>query len=144
MKRPAQITPKVCSSAAGLSSGASGINNAGEKLSALSLRTGVYWVRTLTVAAGANLRLNAAAGPVVIYVERELVHSGAIVGTDSIWPALLLGFFGPTVELDQAPFHGVLVAPDATLTLGGATTHRGRFFARELRVSSGTQIIQAP
>jgi hypothetical protein len=111
--------------------------------STATLRTGTYYFDSLTIARGANLRLDTKEGTVVIHVRDDLVHEGAIdyAGTRS---DLMLNYFGTRrVEL-VGKFDGTILAPYATLVVRAAQgPHEGMFHADTLRIDDGAIIRKA-
>ncbi len=103
----------------------------------LSLRTGVYWMRSLSIRLGGSLELDATAGPVVLYVAEEFVRVGPVSATAQEWPPLFVGFFGESLTHTASELDWMLVAPDASVLLRlpySALAGRSRYFARELQV----------
>lgn len=111
--------------------------------STVSLRTGTYYFDSLTIARGAQLRLDTKEGTVVIHVRDFLMHEGALdySGTRS---DLMLNYFGTRrVEL-LGKFDGTILAPFATLVVRAAAgMHEGMFHADILRIDDGAIVKKA-
>lgn len=112
----------------------------------LSLKTGAYFIDHLRLEAGSRLVLNQDAGPILLYVRSTIRLSGEIRSTRGTPPDALVAYRGRgAVNLD-APFDGMIVAPFALLQLSSVPGgHAGAFFARKIRVASGTTVtFRAP
>lgn len=113
-----------------------------ESGSEVVLRPGHYSFRTLKVGAG-TLRIEDDAGPVYVWVERELVL--AEVPRCSAESKFLLGYHGDADVVVPAGFCGTLVAPFATLRLDDAKKpYAGAFFGRSIVVADGVTIHHHP
>jgi hypothetical protein len=113
--------------------------------STATLRTGTYYLDSLTLARGARLRLDNKEGTVVIHVRDFLVHDGTLefTGTRS---DVLITYFGTRRVDVSTKFDGTLFAPYAPLLLRAvpaAGMHEAMFHADILRVDSGTTIRKA-
>ncbi len=118
------------------------VENGGE----LELSTGTYFVQSLEIRRGARLRLADANGPVIVYIAGALRNEGTSVSNGGGAPRLLIGYFGESAALLDAPLAGAVVAPNAVLILGSdqGGTHRGVYFAKRLHVASGATVVLTP
>jgi hypothetical protein len=112
---------------------------------ALALRSGTYYMTSLSVLSGATLILDEKDGAVAVFVKTRFTFAGEEKqeGSDG---HVLIAAFGcePTVLL--APFHGTVSAQNAWLamTAPGKPTFVGRFFANSVEVGADTTIIGLP
>jgi hypothetical protein len=107
----------------------------------LRLRTGTYYLESLTIEPQAILDLDEQSGPVVIYVNAPFAFRGSIV-TNKPGPNVLIGVVGPGTVTIESPFQGTIVAPSATLSFSvGNLTHTGAFFARDIALQRGVSIV---
>ena len=108
------------------------------------LRTGTYYFDSLTIARGAQLRLDDKEGTVVIHVRDFLTHEGTLEFSGAR-SDLMLNYFGTRrVEL-TGEFDGTILCPFATLLVRAVPgTHEGMFHADILRVDAGAIIKKAP
>jgi hypothetical protein len=112
---------------------------------ALALRSGTYYMTSLSVLPGATLVLDEKDGAVAVFVKTRFTFAGEEKqeGSDG---HVLIAAFGcePTVLL--APFHGTVSAQNAWLamTAPGKPTFVGRFFANSIEVGADTTIIGLP
>lgn len=112
---------------------------------ALALRSGTYYMTSLSVPSGATLELDEKDGAVVVFVKTRFTFAGdeKQEGSDG---HVLIAAFGcePTVLL--APFHGTVSAQNAwlSMTAPGRPTFVGRFFANSIEVGANTTILGLP
>jgi serine protease len=96
----------------------------------VSLSAGTYYLNQLDIEPQGRLVLNAAAGPIVIYVRATLIVRGSMTGATA--DKVLLAYLGPATlppAIDNS-FGGTLVSSSAPVRLGvGSTTHSGAVFA---------------
>jgi|GEM_PF-5869585 len=107
----------------------------------LYLSSGAYYFDTFRTEPQAQIHVNAADGPVFIYVRSELTNRAQLLHSTSS-ADFFIAFAGEgVVELD-GPFAGTVVAPAATIRLaplnGGA--HEGSFFALRVEAEARTPI----
>lgn len=110
----------------------------------LRLHAGTYYADTWAVEPGAVLEVDQSQGPVTVYVSQPFAFRGSLLNSAPI-SRFILGVVGPgTISVDT-PFHGTILAPDATLILGGqAARHRGAFVARNIEVRPGVLVMLQP
>jgi hypothetical protein len=109
------------------------------------LRSGVYYFETFNTEPNATVKIDNAAGPVVIYVRSQFTFKGPFV--DAQQPAkVFVGYLGSSVAFLQAPFVGTMVAPHAEIELHRPTAlkHQGSWFAKDIEVFSDSHILHVP
>lgn len=116
--------------------------------STLSLRTGTYYLATLTLEPDARLLLDDAAGPVTIYIQSAFTDRGSISSTRgaTVDPRLLVGYFGQSSAFLESVFRGTVIAPNGEVVLGSSSpmVFRGAFFAKSLLVRPGITVVLVP
>ena len=112
----------------------------------LELRTGVYIVDSLSLDSNAALVVDAAAGPVELYVRQSLIYRGKTLIARGGAGDLLLGYLGTSSATLEAAFTGTVVAPNATLVLASLNVgqHQGSFFGRSIEVHQGSTVRLVP
>ncbi|HEY3500066.1 MAG TPA: collagen-binding domain-containing protein, partial [Polyangiaceae bacterium] len=110
----------------------------------LKLRAGTYYFTSLSLEATAILDVDNGAGPVFINVKNAFAWSGAVVETQPTKGNVVfaLATNGPVNVMTA--LRGLVVAPNATLTLSTSTGHYGSFFARTLEVRPNATIHHRP
>ena len=110
----------------------------------LGLSAGTYTFDSLTVDPGAVLDIDNTTGPVFIYMLNNFTFGGT-VNRIANQANVLFGVAGANPVAVQSSFTGVLVAPNAALTLSStASGDRGAFFAQSIRVNPQTVVTQEP
>ncbi len=81
--------------------------------------------------------------PVGLLVKDALTYRGKSVTTQGAPNPLNIGYFGSSQANIEAPFTGTVLAPNATLTLGGnaGQIFKGRFYGRRLEVRAGLGVV---
>jgi hypothetical protein len=107
----------------------------------LLLSAGRYRFRSLVVLEQGSLRLSG--GEVVVHVQNRLQHAGDTRLADSA--RLVLGYLGVEGAYIDASLDGVVVAPNAELTLGSVrqSVYFGSFAARRVVLRPETQVVYA-
>jgi hypothetical protein len=107
----------------------------------LKLKTGTYYLDSLTSESGAFIDIDNTGGTVVIYVRGEFTHRGVFTYTKES-SDVLVGVFNTDTIFVESEFDGTLIAPYAKLVLGGATnaTFDGSFQAKSIEVRAGVQV----
>jgi len=111
----------------------------------LTLATpGTYFFDDLTLEPQGRVLLGGD-GSFLVYVRAALSLKGSFVpgGPSS---TLMLAYAGSTNAFVAAPFRGVLIAPNATVTLAdiGTQSHLGAFFSKSLDVQAPVRIQHVP
>ncbi len=110
----------------------------------LALASGTYYFDRLDLEQGSTLALDGRNGPVVIFLRTSLVYRGE---TRERGPGdrLLIGLAGSAPATIESDFHGVLVAPRATVRIGIVGKHdSGAIFTRDLWVDPGVRFELRP
>jgi len=112
----------------------------------LVLSSGVYFCNSLVLEAQAQVSLNAAAGPIFLYVRDSFTFQGAFVDAGGGVPNVFVGYLGAATASVAAPFSGTLSAPNAKVDVQatGATDHVGAFHARQIEVHPNARIRHLP
>jgi hypothetical protein len=115
----------------------------------LSLTTGTYFASQLEMLPHSTVSLETAAGPVTLVIEGSWKNDGQFV--DALHPVanILIDFLAPSPLLLDSSFGGTIVAPNATLVLGGmghGSTEGfvGQFFAKSIEVAPNVTVTHAP
>jgi RHS repeat-associated protein len=106
----------------------------------LKLRTGTYYFRGLSLGLASFLDVDNSVGPVYVYVRDTFSFSGIVVPASASQPNVLVGYSATAGVTLQGSFWGVLVAPDAAVTVGTATSHTGSFFSKSLTMQAAATI----
>lgn len=108
--------------------------------SKVTLRSGVYVVKSLMVEPQTQLIIDDSAGPVQIYVQGSFTFRGAVSSKRQRAPELLIGLAGAGPVLLDAPFNGVLVAPNAPVSVQAALPqgHRAVVIGKSVNLEADT------
>jgi len=112
----------------------------------LTLSTGSYFLDSLDLEPGGQIKLNQDNGPVIIYARNSLIFRGKVVSaTSGVSPDVLLGYLGTSGIFIESSFTGTIVAPSAALTLRAVTGgHTGAFFGQSVSVDPNTTVTFRP
>lgn len=110
----------------------------------LNLRSGTYYLRTLTLQSAAVVKLDQADGPVIIYVETgQLALRAPFTTLTGAPPDLLIAYLGTTGFPIESLFNGAIIAPRATMTLRAVTgTHTGFFYSNDFQILDAQARVQ--
>ncbi len=119
--------------------------------STLRLGAGTYYFDSLSVSPDSTLVVDNAPGTVTVFVRNQFLRAGALTYTAPQKYNVLYAALGQ-VEVGTTSFHGVLVAPNAHVSLYSAPTdsaaysgwHSGSFFAQSLRAHPATNYRHFP
>jgi hypothetical protein len=113
--------------------------------STLTLHAGTYFFHSLSLEPQAVLKVTNTGSPVFIYMQSSFAFSGNVQPVDTVHMNVLFGYAGTSTVAIQTPFWGVLVAPNASVTLPTTSDeHIGAFFAQSLTAHQNTRIVQQP
>jgi len=103
----------------------------------ITLNSGTYYFKSVSMSGGSAVNINANSGPVIIYVTDQLSVSGQGFLNQSSTPANLRIFVtGSSVNYSgNSDFYGVLLAPDAQVNISGAAHYYGTVTGDEVVVS---------
>jgi hypothetical protein len=106
------------------------------------LRSGSYFFEHVVMMEQTTLVVDHRAGPVVVYVSGKFSYKGAVVATDSVAPQLLVVALGEDPVSLDAPFMGVVVAPNSRVGLNGpqAGSNRAQIFANVAALDRGVVV----
>jgi hypothetical protein len=106
----------------------------------VTLKTGVYVVKNLTIEPQAQLIIDDSAGPVQLYVQGSIIFRGSVISKLQRPPELLVGVTGASAVLLDAPFNGVLVAPNSPVSLQAALPqgHRAVVIGKNVNLEPDT------
>jgi len=109
----------------------------------LNLQSGVYRFAGFDLEPQATVALAQASGPIQIQVQSSLIWRGVETLASGSIAGFTLAYFGSAATSLEAPFTGVLVAPNAQATLGTDTsvTFAGQFYVRALVATPDTVIV---
>jgi hypothetical protein len=112
----------------------------------LTLHTGAYLFENITLEPEARLLVDSTRGPVQVYLKKNLTFRGMVQTATIGIPQLLVGKLGTGSALVEAPFDGVLVAPDADVRIQAATPrgHRAVFYGGTLTMEPDTIVDSYP
>ena len=101
----------------------------------ITLRSGTYFLKSLILESASTVKLDQAAGPVIIYADTTVALRGTIVPLVAAPPDLLIAYLGTTAFSVESLFNGALVAPFATFTLRAVSgIHTGYFYGKDFQI----------
>jgi hypothetical protein len=108
----------------------------------LNLSSGTYFFNSFDLEPQGTVTLDQTHGPITIYIKTWLAYRASFVDPSGSYAGFFVGYFGTGLTL-EAPFNGVLVAPNAAMTLGvsTSTTFTGDFFAKGLALTPNTVVV---
>ena len=113
----------------------------------LTITAGTWFVDHLTLEPQAELILDDSAGPIRLVVGQSLTLRGDLIDAtdDGEAPNLIVAYDGTRNITLERPFSGSMIAPFASLALGGnQVVHEGAFFARRIEVRPGVAVLHLP
>jgi RHS repeat-associated protein len=100
---------------------------------------------SITLEPGATLEVDNRMGGVELYAATGLIFRGALARLDPAKNNLLIGIAGPEPIPVESSFRGVLVAPNANVTLATVSGgHRGSVFAKSIWAEAHSSISHEP
>ncbi len=114
--------------------------------STLSLSSGKYYVRDLTLEPQSHLKLLEISGRVELYVRGTITFRGDIVTANGNFPDWFVGYLGTSRVSLEGSFRGTLFAPNADVTLAWVPSlqHEGAFFGKNIEVTPGIKVVFHP
>jgi hypothetical protein len=106
----------------------------------LRLSTGTYYFDSLELDPGAELVLDDALGPVIVYVRERLKFQGGVRSLSGLHPNLLLGYFASAPTELGGAFRGLLIAPEANVTVLAGLEHQGAIFADGVELDANARL----
>lgn len=102
----------------------------------LRLSPGTYTFKSLSLESGGTLDVDNTNDAVFLYSETTLGWAGSLTEHDATTNNILVGVAGQTPTTLASSFRGVLVAPQASVTLSScAPAHSGAFFAKSFTLA---------
>jgi hypothetical protein len=99
-------------------------------------------MNSFDVESGAKVVLNSSAGPVEIFVKTTIIYRGQFSDVTGKPENLRITFLGTSAAFLEASFLGRFSAPNAAVTLGGATnqTFQGLFFGKSIAARADVKV----
>jgi hypothetical protein len=114
-------------------------------LGTLRLRTGTYYVDSLSAPATSTIEVDDSAGPVILYT-RLSFDIGAVLeeSAGSGLPSITIVDIGSAPSFIRTSFRGAVAAPLANIELDGVgSRYTGAFFGKYVEVESGVSVAYA-
>jgi len=114
--------------------------------STLQLNAGDYYFESLQLEPQAVLKVVKTAGPVRVFVDKNLIYRGRLVQVPVGPSGFSLGLKTKNQTFLESVFQGRFVAPNAQVVLGAgnALQFLGEFAARSLELRPGVQVLASP
>jgi hypothetical protein len=111
----------------------------------LTLKSGRYFMTSLSLQTGSELRLDKRSGPIQVYVANSLTYRARMTDLGGEVGDFLIAVLGTTeVPLEQA-FIGSLYVPNAKLTLATiAGSYVGQFLGKNVEVHQNNRVYAKP
>src|SRR5690606_7477647 len=112
-----------------------------------TLQTGAYFINSLVVEPQAHFRIDASAGPVLIYVKDTLRLNVGLEYVGGERGQVLFGYLGNQAALFQEALVASVVAPQSAIELrrpNSGLPHEGSFFGKEVHVFSDATVLHLP
>lgn len=107
----------------------------------LTLKTGTYYIGTLTLDSYSKVWLDQTKGPVIIYAATVNAFRGTFATVDGSPPDLFVGYLGTNPIYLETQFNGAIVAPNAQMTIRTVTGgHTGFFAAKDMVLDANATI----
>lgn len=107
----------------------------------LTLKSGTYYIGTLTLDSYSKVWLDQAKGPVILYASTIQAFRGTFSSLDGSPPDLFVGYLGSNPLFVETQFNGALVAPSAPITLRSvAGGHTGFFAAKNVTLDANAVV----
>ncbi|MDB4985477.1 MAG: sodium/calcium exchanger 1, partial [Myxococcaceae bacterium] len=110
----------------------------------LHLGPGTYLFNTLNIDPAATLQVDVSGGPVNVNIQTQVLHMG-VVSINGPANQFVLGYSGIIPVLLLTSFTGVVIAPNAALTLSLPIfgTYTGAFYAQDISVAAGVKVVES-
>jgi hypothetical protein len=111
----------------------------------LTLHTGVYVFARATIEPGAILSIDGVQGPVQVVLSGDFTFRGAVSAPSGV-AQLLVAMTGAGTALVEAPFTGVIVAPNASIALRAARApgHQALFYGKTVNMEPDISVRPHP
>jgi hypothetical protein len=111
----------------------------------LTLKSGTYYIGTLTLDSYSKVWLDQSNGPVIIYASTVNAFRGTFASLDGKPPNLFVGYLGTSALFLETQFNGAFVAPYAPITLRTvAGGHTGFFAAKAVTLDANAIVNYRP
>jgi hypothetical protein len=112
----------------------------------LSLSSGTYFCNELTLEPEGKVMLNAAQGPIYIWVRDSFTFRGAFEDTLGAFPNVLVGYMGSGTATVDSLYRGTLLAPNGKITLATVALpgHAGSFHGKNVEIRPHTTVTHHP
>ncbi|MBN2530892.1 MAG: hypothetical protein JXR76_31185, partial [Deltaproteobacteria bacterium] len=109
--------------------------------STLTLTSGKYTMRELSIEPDATLEIDDSQGPVVLMIRDTFMYKGKVTSVNYDFPHWFVGFAGTSSVFLEKSFSGIIFAPRANVVLATVSNgHRGSFFANNIEAHQATGI----
>jgi len=108
------------------------------------LRAGTYFFNQFDLEPQAVLSINQSAGTILVEVRNSMIWRGTDVLAGGTFTGFRFGYFGTQATILENNFTGILVGPNASVTLGsadGGETFTGQFYVRTLVVRPDVNVV---
>jgi hypothetical protein len=108
------------------------------------LRAGTYFMNSLDVEPQATVSINQSGGTILVKVKTALIWHGTDLLAGGSFTGFTFAYFGTADVTFDGPFTGILVAPNAAVTIGaagGGQTFTGQFYARSITVRPDVNLV---
>jgi len=109
-----------------------------------NLSAGAYYFNNFDLEPQGRVVLDAAAGPVVIWVRQSLIFRGAFADKAGGFPRVFVGYLGTSDAIVESKYQGTLSAPTAKINISTIQSHEGAFHGHDIEVQPDTQICFRP
>lgn len=108
------------------------------------LSSGKYYFNEVFLEPGSKVWINAANGPVVIWVKNGFTFRGSFLATGGGFPRVFAGYLGTSMAVVESSFQGTLSAPNAKISVSTVQNHEGAFHGKDVEVQPDIQICHRP
>jgi DNA-binding protein YbaB len=108
------------------------------------LSSGKYYFNEVLLEPGSKVWLDAAGGPIVIWVKNGFTYRGAFLATGGGFPRVFVGYLGTSMAVVESQLKGTLAAPNAKISVSTVQSHEGAFHGKDVEVQPDTQICHRP
>ncbi len=110
--------------------------------STLVIPQGKFFIGDLTVEPQAKILFQDTSDLTEFYIKNSFTWRGELKTVDGSSPNWLVGFIGTQRVPVEAPFEGLLIAPNAEVTLARVSTdHVGQFFAKNIELHPDQHVV---
>jgi hypothetical protein len=112
----------------------------------LAITAGEHFVKSLTVEPGANVVLLDGTDRISLFVKDSFIWRGKLTTQSGAAPEWLVGYLGTQRVPLESAFTGLLLAPNAEVTLASINVgkHTGQFFGKTVDVQPNVAVVFQP